>query len=169
MRSFITFNLLAVLILTLSGCGGGDFAPVSGTVTSDGIPVGKVRVMFSPEPVENNHAVGPFSMGVTDSAGNFTLTTRYGDPGAVLGAHTAAFEYTDVSEEAMRELRDIMTEAQDEGDKAQFQEAKAKMVEMKKKLKGRPVLYRQYRKIIEIPAGGIADLKLEMSEMDGVK
>lgn len=160
-------GLLAVAVLAFSGCGGGDFAPVSGTVTNNGKPVAKLRVVLSPSPVGDNHAVGPFSMGVTDDEGRFTLETRYGDTGAFIGQHTASFEYTDIGEDAMGELRDQLQEAKEEGDKEMFEKAKKNIAKMMDKLKGRPVLMQRYTDSITIPEGGTDNLKIELTEMTG--
>lgn len=166
---FIPITLFAACLLLFSGCNnkGYSLAPVSGTVTFNGKPVPKLSVVFSPEPVDENNSVGPYSAGVTDAAGKFTLTTRYDDKGALVGEHTVAFEYTDIGETAMADLRDDLAEAQDEGSKEDFEAVKKKIAGLKAKLKGRPVLERSYPVIIDIPAGGTDDLKLELSEMTG--
>jgi len=167
MRSinFISINLLALFLLVLSGCGDSDYAPVSGTVTSDGEPVAKLRVILSPDPIGDNNAVGPFSLGVTDANGQFSLQTRYGAAGAFIGQHTASFQYTDIGEDAMGELRDMMEDAKEGGDKAEFQEVKQKIAAMKAKLKGRPVLLRKYNGKIEVPPGGTSDLVIELNDI----
>ena len=163
----LAFFLSAVCLLAFSGCGGGDFAPVSGTVTNDGKPVPKLRVVFSPSPVGNNHAVGPFSMGVTDDQGKFTLETRHGDTGAVVGAHTLSCQYTDIGEDAMGELRDQLEDAKDDGDREEFEKAKKNIEKMQAKLKGRPVLSQRYTATLSVPEGGTDDLKIELSKMGG--
>ena len=151
----------------LSGCGGGNFGPVSGTVTYKGKPVSKLRVVFSPVPIGDNHSVAPFSMGVTDDEGKFTLETRYGDPGAFIGQHTMSLEYTDIGEDAMGELRDQLEDARDDGDKEGFEKARQNIAKMQKKLKGRPVLQQSYSKQLTVPDGGTDDLKIELSEFEG--
>lgn len=169
MRNFnlTSICLLAVLLSAFSGCGNGDFAPVSGTVTSDGKPVAKLRVVLSPMPIGDDHAVGPFSLGVTDDNGKFTLKTRYGDTGAFVGQHTASFEYTDIGEDAMGELRDQLADAKEEGDQEAFQKAQQNIQKMTEKLKGRPVLFQRYKGQLTVPEGGTDDLKIELSEMKG--
>jgi len=167
MRSinFIAFSLFAVCLLSFSGCGSSEFAPVSGTVTSDGVPVPKLRVTLSPIPIGDNNAVGPFSLGSTDADGKFTLKTRHGDPGAFVGRHTASFQYTDIGEDAMGEMRDVMSDAKEDGDKAAFEEAKKEMAKMKKKLKGRPILEKSYSGYLDVPEGGTDDLKIELNDL----
>lgn len=169
MRSscFCSLGLLAVSLLAFSGCGRSDYAPVSGTVTSNGQPVSKLRVILSPDPVGENNAVGPFSLGVTDDDGKFELKTRYGDPGAFIGTHTASFEYTDIGEDAMGELRDQLADAKEDEDREGYAKAKKEIEKMMAKLKGRPVLMNQYTTRITIPKGGTDDLKIELSEMGG--
>jgi hypothetical protein len=166
-KIYIPITLFAACLLAFSGCNnkGYTLGPVSGTVTYNGEPVPKVSVVFSPQPIGENNSVGPFSTGVTDASGKFTLETRHGDQGALVGKHTVAFEYTDIGETAMSDLRDELAEARDEGEDGDFDEVKKKIDELTAKLKGRPVLERSYPAIVEIPSGGAADLKLELSEM----
>jgi len=165
--NFLSINLLAVFLLTFSGCGGGDFAEVSGTITSDGKPVPKLRVTFSPVPIGENNAVGPFSIGVTDAEGKFSLKTRYGDPGAFVGQHTTAYQYTDIGEDAMGDIRDQMDDAREDQDQEEFEKAKQKMAKMMEKLKGRPVLMRSYSTTVTVPKGGTTDLNIELTDMGG--
>jgi len=165
--NLISINFLAVFLLAFSGCGSGDFAPVSGTVTSDGKPVAKLRVVLSPMPIGKDHAVGPFSLGVTDENGKFSLKTRYGDNGAFVGVHTASFEYTDIGEDAMGELRDQMIDAKEDGDQEAFQKAQENIKKVMEKLKGRPVLSQRYKGQLTVPEGGTDDLKIELTEMKG--
>lgn len=167
MRNIKFLSLVAVFLFAFSGCGGGDFVPVSGTVTSGGKPVPKLRVVLSPSPVGKNHAVGPFSLGVTDDDGRFTLKTRRGDPGAMVGQHTTSYQYTDIGEDAMGELRDQLADAKEEGDQEGFEKAKKNIAKMKAKLKGRPVLMQRYTAKISVPEGGTDDLKIELDDMGG--
>lgn len=166
-------NLVAAALLSAwgfasVGCGGGNdygVVPVSGTVTFDGKPVGKLRISFLPLPVGENYETGPYSTGETDSEGKFTLKTRYGNDGAVAGRHSLRFVYSDVSKRQMDDLRYAMGEAREEGSKADYEKAKKKLAELKAKLKGRPVLKFRYREVVEVPAEGIDDLKLELSKI----
>jgi hypothetical protein len=91
--------LLSLTLISLSvGCNDDSFqlAEVSGTVTLDGTPLTDAVVVFMPEPRPGNSVVGPFSSASTDSQGRFTLETRYGDPGAVVGLHLVTVQYDDV-------------------------------------------------------------------------
>ena len=47
-----------------------------GKVTYDGEPLAKIRVVFNPIPVGGSAVPGPYSTGVTDEEGNFSLETR---------------------------------------------------------------------------------------------
>ena len=165
MRIVLSIALLIVFSTVMSGCDSKDYVlvPVSGTITFDGKPVDKLRVTFSPKPVGENYAVGPYSLGTTDSQGKFTLKTRYGDDGAIVGAHGLAFQYSDISETAMGDIRMKLAEAQDMKDKALFAEAKKEMDELNAKLKGRPVLKGVYRKVVDVPSGGDPNLELDLA------
>lgn len=165
MRNFslITAALSTTVLIAMTGCGGGDFAPVSGTVSYDGEPVSKLQLVFSPEPIGENYAVGPYSRGVTDENGRFTLESRYKDPGAFIGKHRVSFEYSDISESAMSDLRSAMNDAKDSGDGEEFTKAKKKIADMKKKLKGRPVLA-NFDVVVDVPSAGLADYQLDLKE-----
>ena len=163
----IAVAFVALFLITVCGCSDKDYAtaPVSGTVTFEGNPVGKLRVSFNPVPVGENYAVGPYSQWSTDADGKFTLVTRYDDEGAVVGKHTLALQYSDISETAMSDLRASMADAQESGDKAGFDDTKRKMAELKKKLKGRPVLKSRYTKVFDVPKDGHTDMQIELSDM----
>ncbi len=166
-------NSLAVLafsivLMMFAGCGGdsGNLAPVSGIVTHNGKPVPKVLITFSPQPVGENYAPGPYSVGVTGDDGKFTLKTRYDDEGALIGKHSFSIRYSDVDPSKMNELRDAMAEAKEEKMEAEFKDAQKRIKELTKKLKGRPVLKRRYHQILDVPSNGTQDLKLELNELE---
>ena len=166
------FSLIAVALSTsfliaITGCGnGGSLAPVSGTVTYDGEPVPKLKVIFSPEPVGDNNSVGPYSKGVTDENGRFELATRYKDPGAFIGMHRLSFEYKDISAMALGDLQSDMSDAKDAGDKEEFSKVKKRIADMKAKLKGRPILGNFQAVIVDVPSGGINDYQLDLKEFE---
>lgn len=166
--SWMTVAISAAVLIAITGCGG-DFAPVSGTVTYDGKPVAKLRVTFSPEPIGDDYAVGPYSKGVTDENGHFSLVTRYDDNGAFIGKHKLTFEYTDIGETAMSALRESLMDAKDNKDSERFAEAKKKMDAMKKKLKGRPVLGNSRAVYVDVPSGGLDDHQLDLKEYEKEK
>lgn len=80
-RSILRISILCALGVAVVGCGGDgpELARVKGKVTYNGQPVAGATVTFMP-------TTGPLATGVTDSSGEFTLTTT-GKPGAVLGKH----------------------------------------------------------------------------------
>ena len=166
MRNFslIAVALSATVLIAITGCGS-EFAPVSGTVTYDGKPVPKLRVSFSPQPIGEDYAPGPYSKGVTDENGRFSLVTRYEDTGAFIGKHKLGFEYSDISESAMADLRSSMSDAQDSGDGEKFEKAKKKIADLKKKLKGRPILG-GFRVFVDVPSGGLEDYQLDLKDFE---
>ncbi len=75
---------LSLLCASLSSCGSSDMkvAPVSGTVTLDGEPLGRASVVFQPD------AGGRPSFGVTDENGKYTLNYNMHEGGAEVGSCT---------------------------------------------------------------------------------
>ena len=71
-----------------------ELAPVSGSVSMDGEPLAGVQVNFFPQATAEESA-GPFSSATTDENGRFTLKSRYGDDGAVIGLHQVSIKYED--------------------------------------------------------------------------
>lgn len=75
----------ALAALAFLGCGSGgelELAPVTGTVTYQGDPLGHGEVVFTPE----QGTAGPQSVGKIDSGGSYRMRTASGD-GAPLGKH----------------------------------------------------------------------------------
>ena len=167
MRNFslVAVALSASVLIAMTGRGS-DFAPVSGTVTYDGKPVEKLRLVFSPEPIGEDYAPGPYSQGKTDGSGRFTLVTRYEDNGAFVGKHKLSFEYSDIGESAMADLRSNMNDAKDAGDSAEFSKTKKKIADLKKKLKGRPILGNFEVVYVDVPSGGLDDYQLDLKEYE---
>ena len=64
----------------------------------NGQPVPSVTVVFTPVGSASAPNPGPYSTGVTDEQGNFTLQTRRDDGGAVPGPHRVGIEYGDTDE-----------------------------------------------------------------------
>lgn len=90
--------LLVLLVLLISGCGGGEFdtAPVTGVITVNGQPVENASVTFTPQ-VEGQEV--PISTGMTDAEGRYELTlTATQQPGAVVGKHTVTVFLVEESE-----------------------------------------------------------------------
>jgi hypothetical protein len=80
-RSSVRVSALAgAVCFLLTGCGGSNVVPVSGTLTYKGKPVTNAFVYFTPEN-------GRPSMGETDQDGRFTLTYDPQTKGAQVGKH----------------------------------------------------------------------------------
>jgi hypothetical protein len=83
MRMFKPWLLLGLflcpVLLATAGCGNQSLNKVEGVVTLDGVPLSGATVSFMP--VEQGRAAA----GMTDSAGNFRLTTFRTDDGALAG------------------------------------------------------------------------------------
>jgi hypothetical protein len=86
-RVFAFTVLAGALALSLSGCGKGGYASVSGVVTLDGKPARHVMVMFQPMASKDKPEPGRGSTTFTDEQGRFTLKTDDGKPGAAVGKH----------------------------------------------------------------------------------
>ena len=165
-----------LMIFTSVGCKGEGFtlAPVTGVVTADGKPVTDLKIVFYPRGTEENPTPGPFSTGMTDSEGKFTLVSRHGEPGAVVGPHRVGFELPDgMDAEALGEARSTLTEMMAEGDAdpERVKAVKQDIEKIKKEMKAFAFVPPQYLKspIIElsIPAGGLSDHPVELtSEQD---
>lgn len=80
---------LGLAAILLAGCGGPgvDTGSVKGKVTVAGQPVKGILVNFTPE------AGGRPATGVTDEAGNFTLSTFSSGDGAIPGKHKVSFSF----------------------------------------------------------------------------
>lgn len=123
----IAVLFVASVSLSLVGCGGSDntIVAVGGIVTLNGNPVSGIEVTFEPLPIKDVMDVGPFSTGVTDADGQYTLETRYGDPGAVVGAHRVYFETVGFDPESADEARSDLQEAKQSGDQDAVEKAQA--------------------------------------------
>lgn len=86
----VCIALLAGLIASLIGCSHPphDVAPVSGTVTVDGRPLTRGKIMFAPLPSGDNQHPGKVAIGVLQPDGSFTLSTYGSGDGAVVGEHS---------------------------------------------------------------------------------
>jgi len=81
-----------VALFATTGCGGGvEMAPVRGTVTMDGTPVGNVLVVFQPQAKAGEiEAPTRPSMATTDEQGQYELSTKVEGDGAAVGTHTVS-------------------------------------------------------------------------------
>lgn len=151
---------LAMAILSLVGCGGTayDLAPVSGKVTTKdkSQPIAGLQLMFNPQPNEANTDPGPWSKGVTDENGEFTLETRYGKKGAPVGKHWVYFEYVDGGAAELDELNEDLDDAleDEDGDKEEVAALKKKIADIEKNSKTRPQIGAEFQLEFEVPAGG---------------
>jgi hypothetical protein len=87
-RSAFALALSAVLAAASCGCQrepSFEYAPVSGKVTKNGVPLGGVRVIFYADPESDTR--GPRALARTNEAGEYQLHTDSGTEGAVLGKH----------------------------------------------------------------------------------
>ena len=138
-------SVVSVLCLVATlGCGPGsefDLVPVSGTIKMDGKPLPGVQVNFFPQSRGDTSLVGPYSNAITDEQGSFTLKSRYGHAGAVVGEHQVSVKYEGVDMEDVAaqeiELREMIEDAKDiGGDKEAFEaelaEEKKLLAELKK-------------------------------------
>lgn len=84
-------TLIPLLIVLLSGCGGGltqhSTAKVTGKVVCEGEPVADVRVYFNPMAAKGASEAGKSGVGFADSNGSFTISTYGKEDGAVVGKH----------------------------------------------------------------------------------
>ena len=85
----LSFVLIGLSMMLVSGCGKGDFpvSPATGRVTCNGQPVGGARVYFEPLETGGSAIVGKQGSGVTDPDGRFAISTYGQNDGAVVGRH----------------------------------------------------------------------------------
>lgn len=159
----LTIVLFGIAILSSAGCGDSSIAPVSGKVTVAGEPVEGIRLVFSPVLSEDGKDPGPWSSGVTNSAGEYTLETRYKDNGAVVGQHTVAFVYDDIGK--INTYRELRREAKQDGDKAAFEEAKKNISDYEARQKTRPKSSGDgYKENFEVPSGGTQEANFDLPD-----
>ena len=158
----LTIVLFGIAILSFAGCGDSSIAPVSGKVTVAGQPVEGIRLVFSPIQPDGEIDAGPWSSGLTNSAGEYKLETRYKDDGAVVGKHTVSFVYDDMSNiDTYKELR---REARQEGDKAGFEEAQKNIDAYEARQKTRPKSSGDYSETFEVPSGGTKEANFDLPD-----
>ena len=146
--------LLTVASLTMIGCGSSKYPEVSGIVTVGGQPTEKIRVVFIPQSVGDNHSPGPFSFGETDAEGRFTMRTRNNEPGAVVGPHKVGFHYADISEQ------DYMLV----GTNPKNERRKKRLEEIKQKLASRPKFSTSTSFSFEVPTEGTTSANFELEK-----
>ena len=149
----LTFICLCV------GCGS-EYPAVSGKVTYEGKPLANVRLVFNP--VAGSAEPGPFSRGVTDEAGAFSLETRDGKTGAVVGDHKVGFGWSDIRSFTLQELERSLSESKD--DPAKVAEIEVKIADVKQKLASRPTLKADLQTTFTVPENGTNEATFELSE-----
>ena len=154
--------IVAIVIMTFVGCGDSSIAPVSGLVTVGGEPVGGIRLVFSPVLIDGNTDPGPWSSGLTNSAGEYSLQTRYKDDGAVVGQHTVAFVYDDIGN--INTYKELFREAKQDGDRAAMAAAKKDIEDYNARQKTRPKAAGDYTQKFDVPSGGTTEANCELPE-----
>ena len=151
-------SLLLILVATIAGCGESDYPPVSGKVTMNGQPVPSVTVVFTPVGSASAPNPGPYSTGVTDEQGNFTLQTRRDDGGAVPGPHRVGIEYGDTDE--LSELKFELSEADEESKPAIEKQIKELRALLKSRVKvPANVIYK-----FDVPKDGTSSADFELKQ-----
>ena len=156
------FRTLVVLsfVCFCVGCGS-SYPPVSGKVTYAGEPISGIRLVFSPAETDNTREPGPFSVGVTDEEGFYTLETRDGKPGAVVGVHNVGVDWADIRSYTMRDLERALSESRDDPELVAKYEAK--IADVKQKLASRPKLRPNLQVKYTIPEGGTDSADFEIA------
>lgn len=152
----------AISLVTFVGCGDSSIAPVSGKVTWGGEPVEGIRLVFSPILVEGQADAGPWSSGLTNAAGEYSLETRHKDVGAAVGQHTVSFVYDGATH--IDTYNELLREAKQEKDQAAIDAAKKKIAQYKEVQKTRPKISDDYTEKFEVPSGGTTEANFELPE-----
>ena len=143
------------------GCGSSEYPTVSGKVTYDGQPLANIEVVFSPLS-DSVDTIAPYSTAVTDEAGVFSLKTRDGQLGAVVGQHRVGFAWSDIKSYTVRNLKQSLSEAEDAPERAA--ELKDKIAAAKEKLASRPTLKANLKTEFTVPAGGSDSANFELTD-----
>lgn len=157
---FRSYSLLCLIcLICAAGCGQSGLAPVSGVVTVNGKPMKNVRVVYAPMSTGESSIVGPPSLGVTDDEGRYTLKTRNGDYGAVVGRHSVTFNYDDL--EHLEDLNAWYSNPDSPEDKA---EAKSRIDNVKKEIARRGAISKSSKQTVTISAGGQKNADFEIGD-----
>lgn len=159
----LSIVLLAATTLSFVGCGDASIAPVSGKVTFDGEPVAGIRLVFSPILKEGKSDPGPWSSGMTNEAGEYSLQTRHEDEGAIIGTHTVAFVYDD--RDNIYKYQEHLREAKREGDQAAADASQKDIDNYKALQKSRPQApSNKYTEKFEVLPGGTTEANFQLPE-----
>ena len=131
----LVLKFFVVVSLSLLGCRDSSVAPVSGKVTLGGDPVDGVRLVFSPKLNDDGKSPGPWSSGVTNSDGEYSLKTRHKKNGAVVGKHVVAFVYDDGDDLSI--FKERLREAKQERDQEAIAAAETRIADFKELQKSR--------------------------------
>jgi hypothetical protein len=84
-------SILAIVLVTITGCGGRDLAEVRGTVTANGQSVTGGTLVFSPIAISEDQPPGKSATGDIQPDGSFQLSTYDLHDGAIVGRHRVRF------------------------------------------------------------------------------
>lgn len=163
MRNIIKFAvvLLAAATLTFMGCSGKGLAPVSGKVTFDGEPVAGITVVFLPRAEEGSAIQGPWSSGLTNAQGEYSLVTRHDERGAMIAVHDVSFSYDDAKN--LGELRADLDDAKAVGEKEEYERIKKEIAEEIIAAKSRFAISEELSRELTVPSGGSTEANFEVS------
>jgi len=160
----ISLPLLLLISVLLVGCGAGDpfaLAPVTGTVTIDGLPAANVVVTFTPAANDSTAIVGPFSSAITDDKGKFTLKSKQGSLGAVVGVHSVSCQHRGYNPEAESNLRSQIQSARGSGGDVK---KVAELKEALRKSQTQKMIPERYSNIkLTVGTDGLVDHKFELT------
>ena len=164
-KNFRAFVIMAVALFC-AGCGpNSDYPPISGKVTFDWAPLAKIRVVFNPVPVGNSAVAGPYSIGVTDEEGSFSLKTRDGESGAVGGAHKVGFSWSDIGVTTLSSLKKSLRDSKDSPE--EVAKIKSMIAEVEQKLESRPKLKANLQAKFSVPQEGTDQAVFELTDLGG--
>lgn len=154
---------LLLMLSSLVGCGS-EFPSVSGVVTFDGKPVSNVRVTFSPQRSGDSVVVGAPSFGMTDENGNYSLKSRNGRIGAVVGTHKVGFDWGDIKAGSVPSLTQAW-KALPEKKSSDAVEIKKLLDDIKQKLASRPKLPENVQVTFEVTPDGSSEANFELNDL----
>lgn len=142
-------NVLLLLVVFLSGCGGSEFSlvPVSGTVTFDGQPLEGAEVVFAPMASQDEINVGPVSVAQTDASGQFALATAKGEAGAVVTKHRVSIGFKGINQtEVSRKVEEAYSKNRSMSEREINALERKIRQSMKRELKGQIDVPKSYNK-----------------------
>jgi hypothetical protein len=166
-KTSLLIALFATATMSFIGCSdkGYQLAPVSGKITADGNPIANIRVVFAPRTQTGDAVTGPWSSGITNEQGEFTLFTRYDEKGAVVGVNDVSFAYDDMDPDTYEDLLDELAGARNGEDKAEFERIKKAVAEAKVLLE-RPAASEELTEEFEVTSGGSSEANFDINETE---